>query len=65
MLPCLFMAEGVKRKLNVWYCHPYLNHAVGVYIINFAEIAYHQHGVLYIIIAKAIQPTVDDIRLRR
>ena len=25
------------------------------------EIAYHQHEVLYIIIAKAIQPTVDDI----
>ena len=26
---------------------------------------YHQCRALYIIIAKAIQPTVDDIRLRR
>ena len=29
------------------------------------EIAYHQHEVLYIIIAKVIQPTADDMRLRR
>ena len=36
-----------------------------MYIINSAGIAYHQHGVLYIIIAEAIQPAVDDIRLRR
>ena len=34
-----------------------------MYIINFEEIAYHQNKVLYIIIAEAIQPAVDDIRL--
>jgi len=29
-----------------------INHGEAVYIINFAEIAYHQNEVLYIIIAK-------------
>ena len=40
------------------------NHAEGVYIINFVEIAYHQNEVLYIIIAKAffIQAMRDDIQ---
>ena len=35
-----------------------------LYIINFAEIAYHQNEVLHIIIAKVIQPTVDEMHLR-
>ena len=39
--------------------------AIALYIINFAEIEYHQNEVLHIIIAKVIQPTVDDIRLWR
>jgi len=29
-----------------------IHHAKGVYIINFKEIVYHQHKVLYIIIAE-------------
>ena len=35
-----------------------LNHGNAVHIINFAEIAYHQNEVLYIIIAKAHTPSV-------
>ena len=38
--------------------------ATALYIISFAEIEYHQNEVLHIIIAKVIQPTVDDIHLR-
>ena len=30
-----------------------INQGVALYIINSVGIAYHQHGVLYIIIAKA------------
>ena len=56
------MIYTLKRDDMPFLSH--LNHTVGVYIINFVEIAYHQHEVLYIIIAKAIQPAVDDIRLR-
>ena len=39
--------------------------AQALYIINSEGIVYHQHEVLYIIIAKEIQPAADDIRLRR
>ena len=35
-----------------------------LYIINFIEIVYHPLGEWHIIIAKEIQPTVDDIHLR-
>ena len=34
-------------------------------ISSMQSIVYHQNEVLYIIIAKAIQPAVDDIRLQR
>ena len=51
--------------VKVWATDINKNQGKALYIINFGEIAYHQHEVLYIIIEKAIQPTVDDIRLRR
>ena len=45
-----------------WYC----NHGIAVYIINFEEIAYHQHEVLYIIKSKArYTPERDEIQRRR
>ena len=43
----------------------YENHGEAGYITNFEEIAYYQNKVLYIIIAKEIQPSVDDMRLRQ
>ena len=41
--------ETIPTSLNFYYKIK----AQALYIINFAEIEYHQHGVLYIIIAKA------------
>ena len=38
--------------------------AWALYIINFVEIAYHSLGEWHIIIAKEIQPTVDEMHLR-
>ena len=41
------------------------HHAKGVYIINFKEIVYHQHKVLYIIKSqKEYTLARDDIHLR-
>ena len=39
--------------------------AVSVHLINFAKIVYHQSNALYLVIVKAIQPAVDDIRFQR
>ncbi len=37
--------------------------AIALYIINFVEIAYHQHEVLHIIKSQEDTPCGDDIRL--
>ena len=57
------------KKISLSICSmdlsSYENHGEAGYITNFEEIAYYQNKVLYIIIAKEIQPSVDDMRLRR
>ena len=41
------------------------NQGEALYIINSEGIAYHQHKVLYLIKPQVMQPSADDIRLRR
>ena len=41
------------------------NQGEALNIINSEGIAYHQHNVLYLIKPQEMQPSADDIRLRR
>ena len=41
------------------------NQGEALYIIYSAGIAYHQHAVLHLIKPQLIQPSADDMRLRR
>ena len=54
----LFIAKFIISPFEI-------NQGEALYIINSEGIVYHQHAVLHLIKPQVIQPSADDMRLRR